>query len=100
MWRSIKPHFRWHPMFYLHPKGRYFRKILKELHEFSGAVITERKKQRNNIEVENTMEECLEKKKRLSFLDLVLQAADGPNAISDKNLRDLVDTFLFAVRIR
>ncbi|KAK9744643.1 Cytochrome P450 [Popillia japonica] len=105
MWRSIKPHFRWHPMFYLHPKGRYFRKILKELHEFSGAVITERKKQRNNIEVEDTMEECLKKKKRLSFLDLkkrlsfldlVLQAADGPNAISDKNLRDLVDTFLFA----
>ncbi|KRT80979.1 cytochrome P450 [Oryctes borbonicus] len=92
MWRSIRPHFRWHPMFYIHPQGRKFRKILKELHDFSSNVIAERKKRKDAVGNQNPPEQ----KKRLSFLDLVLQTAEDPNLISDKNLRDLVDTFLFA----
>ncbi|GJQ72804.1 hypothetical protein Trydic_g1454 [Trypoxylus dichotomus] len=96
MWRSIRPHFRWHPMFYIHPQGRKFRKILKELHDFSNNVLAERKIRRNAIENQENLPNQQGRKKRLSFMDLVLETADDPNLISDKDMRDLVDTFLFA----
>lgn len=96
-WRSITPHFRWHPMFYIHPQGRKFRKLLNKLHEFSGEVIAQRKKQ-SLSQIHEVTENSSDKKQRLSFLDLVLKTADDPSLVTDQDLRGLVDTFLFAVR--
>lgn len=97
-WRNLKPYFRWHPMFYFHPQGRKFRNSLSELHTFSRKVIAERKKLRESkLEIEDVTEN--NKKKRLSFLDIVIDATDKDTNLTDRDLQSLVDTILFAVRI-
>lgn len=74
----------------LSANGREFYKNCDFVHTFSGNIITERKK----ILKENP--NVLEKR-HLDFLDILLTAKDGDGVgLSDEEIRDEVDTFMFA----
>nr|QST15034.1 CYP4C34-like protein 2 [Diaphanosoma celebensis] len=76
---------------------------LKILHGFTDQVIKERKlehearraqSQKNNNDVsEDTF--SFEKKPRLAFLDLLISASDDGKLLSDQDIREEVDTFMF-----
>ncbi|CAG7786100.1 unnamed protein product [Allacma fusca] len=92
-------------VFSLTPSGREYQKSLKILHDFTTMVIKERKKSQlaeahakasevvTNIE---TDEIYWHGKRRLAFLDLLLDAQKNPeNELTDTDIREEVDTFMF-----
>ncbi|NP_001389267.1 cytochrome P450 4c3-like [Onthophagus taurus] len=68
------------------------RKALKVLHGHTNAVIKERRqalKDSKNIKIETT------KKRRLAFLDLLLESTINERPMTDEEIREEVDTFMF-----
>lgn len=94
----------WSDILYsLTPSGRQHKKYLKILHGFTDKVIDERiaeraatksPSQRKNEEKESDDEYVFKRKKRLAFLDLLLDAYDN-GEISREGVREEVDTFMF-----
>ncbi|KRT80978.1 cytochrome P450 [Oryctes borbonicus] len=102
VWRFLRPYLKWDTLFYALPQGKKYRENLKYLHEFSAKVIACRKQQledanRNRQEgIQVAKDESFNKKKFLSFLDLILDVSGDPCLMSDADLHALVHTFLFA----
>lgn len=87
------------------------QKCIKILHEVSYKVIRERKAElqkqksteslRNHMEGETSLNDDWKqssadgKKKRLAFLDLLIVASQGGKVLSDEDIREEVDTFMF-----
>lgn len=71
--------------------GKKFQKCLNILHKFTKEVILNRKALRE----ENKRKGVLPKK-RPAFLDLLLDANEKENVLSDEDIREEVDTFMFA----
>lgn len=89
--RFIKPWFHNDFIFRHSNFGRMHDENLKILHEFTEKVIRNRKKTGpNHVPAESP------KKRRLAFLDLLLEASEGGKVLSDEAIRDEVDTFMFA----
>ncbi|XP_070155094.1 cytochrome P450 4C1-like [Polyergus mexicanus] len=95
-------------LFSLSPQGRKQKKVLKILHGFTEKVIAERKlyhkrtndrylrKLENDKETEIYDDEVFEiEKKRLAMLDLLI-AASRDNLLTDLDIKDEVETFMFA----
>ncbi|XP_022171029.1 cytochrome P450 4C1-like [Myzus persicae] len=81
-------------VFNLSSLGRDFRKSLKLLHDFTENVIRERRKILENVEQNKPDENG--KKRIYSFLDLLVGVSEeNPGAMTDKDIREEVDTFLF-----
>ncbi|KAL4147835.1 hypothetical protein QTP88_002174 [Uroleucon formosanum] len=81
-------------IFNLSSIGREFRKSLKLLHNFTENVIRERRKILENVE--QKMPDKNGKKRIYSFLDLLVGVSkENPGAMTDKDIREEVDTFLF-----
>ncbi|XP_062545704.1 cytochrome P450 4c3-like [Armigeres subalbatus] len=87
-----------HPDF-IYKRTEYFKRqveCLKILHEFSDSVIKKRRLQRAasmaNKQVDNTSE--VGQKRQLAFLDLLLEATQDGQPLSDRDIRDEVDTFI------
>lgn len=87
----------------LTPSGREHNRCLKILHGFTNKVIDERiasraakrrQSQAEEKEQEDADESGFKRKKRLAFLDLLLEAYDK-GEISREGLREEVDTFMF-----
>jgi len=80
------------------PCGRNMSKCLDTIHGFTQKVIKERKaainKEPDNIDKSEV--DDIGKKPRLSFLDLLLTSAREGNGLTDQDIRDEVDTFMFA----
>ncbi|KRT83099.1 cytochrome P450 [Oryctes borbonicus] len=94
MWRYWQPWISDYIFRFL-PVGRRHKNLLDELHAFSKKVVDYRKEHEKN----NTLlkpKDIGEKKKRLAFIDLVLDAAENKNLLSDSDLQGLADTFVFA----
>lgn len=95
MWRFWRPWIK-NILFYLLPQGRQYNRVLKNLHAFSAKVVACRKKLLLNNQKAIT-DVTPDKKKRLSFMDLILEETENRQTINDTDLKALVDTFLFAV---
>ncbi|XP_050306331.1 uncharacterized protein LOC126743337 [Anthonomus grandis grandis] len=72
------------------------QKNLKILHGFTNSVIEKRKKELESRKYMNNLEEVdsLGRKRKKVFLDLLLESSD--NNLSQDDIRDEVDTFMFA----
>eukprot|EP00092_Neocalanus_flemingeri_P012801 GFUD01013793.1.p1 GENE.GFUD01013793.1~~GFUD01013793.1.p1 ORF type:complete len:512 (+),score=129.68 GFUD01013793.1:190-1725(+) len=85
----------WEDWFFaLTPAGFRMRKYLASLHGLTSQVIAERKKE---VETEKTSnaEDDVGIKRRLAFLDLLIDASEGGTVLSDEDIREEVDTFMF-----
>ena len=81
-------------IFGLTPAGFRMRKYLDCLHGFTNKVIAEKKQEARESKNENTEDE-VGMKKRLAFLDLLIDASKGGTVLSDEDIREEVDTFMF-----
>ncbi|XP_029663232.1 cytochrome P450 4C1-like, partial [Formica exsecta] len=105
--RGFMPWFYNDFLFSLSPQGRKQKNILKILHGFTEKVIAEGKlyhertngRYLKNLENDKETEIDVEvfgiKKKRLAMLDLLI-AASQDNLLTDLDIREEVDTFMFA----
>uniref|UniRef100_T1J576 Cytochrome P450 n=1 Tax=Strigamia maritima TaxID=126957 RepID=T1J576_STRMM len=78
-------------IFNLTPTGEQHAKCIKVLHNFSEKVVKERKAK---WEQEN-QNPNLDEKKRLAFLDLLFDASDNGKNLSDSDILEEVNTFMF-----
>jgi len=85
-------------VFALSPLGAKMRGVLKVLHGFTEKVIAE-KKEEWQVEREEALEgnnnQDSGQKRRLAFLDLLLESSQGGTVLSDRDIREEVDTFMF-----
>ncbi|XP_050535079.1 uncharacterized protein LOC126902099 [Daktulosphaira vitifoliae] len=81
-------------VFNLSKNGREFYKALKVLHTFTENVINEK---RHQLKIqENKIQENDGNKKVKFFMDLLIGISDeNPNVMTDADIREEVDTFLF-----
>ncbi|XP_069699703.1 cytochrome P450 4C1-like [Periplaneta americana] len=87
-------------LFKLSARGRRHDRCLRMLHGFTSKVIQERKTQLlgNGDKMQGysgSEDEVIGKKKRKAFLDLLLEASLGGVKLTDTELREEVDTFMF-----
>ncbi|XP_055618732.1 cytochrome P450 4c3 [Toxorhynchites rutilus septentrionalis] len=73
------------------------QRCLAILHEFSNRVIRERKEEilKQNLSNNNFAPEEFGRKKRLAFLDLLIEASQDGTVLSTEDIREEVDTFMF-----
>lgn len=118
--RSHQPLLQSDFLFQFSKTGKQFKKYLQVLHDFTTKVITyfnytlplsstanylqvirERKAllQLNNKAANSLTEDdlVLGSKKRLAFLDLLLEASKDGAVLTDQELQEEVDTFMFGV---
>lgn len=99
MRRQVWPHMWFTPLFKLTEYGKKYYKALEVLHGFTRKVIQEKKqnilaKSRNGTaKVSN--ENDMGIKKRQAFLDLLLEYNQDGAGLSEEDLREEVDTFMF-----
>ncbi|CAG2064808.1 unnamed protein product, partial [Timema podura] len=81
-------------------RGKHFSQCLSVLHNFTDKIIQSRKVQlsdRTNMTQQDPHDESeiLGQKRRQAFLDLLLQASINGQHLTDIELRNEVDTFMF-----
>jgi cytochrome P450 len=85
-------------IFHLTPMGRRWRQCLAVLHGFTNSVIQERKTEIASANKKQEVEkedEDVGIKKRVAFLDLLIKESKGGTVLSDEDIREEVDTFMF-----
>uniref|UniRef100_U5EWR0 Putative cytochrome n=1 Tax=Corethrella appendiculata TaxID=1370023 RepID=U5EWR0_9DIPT len=94
--RRISPWLNSDLVFYSTAMGREYQKAIDTLHKFSTTIIAERKMARKSKECDDNVEsDDLGKKKKLAFLDLLLEANENNHQLTDTDIREEVDTFMF-----
>ncbi|KAI4464329.1 cytochrome p450 family 4 [Holotrichia oblita] len=98
-WKMSRPYIP-EFIFNILPQGYKSRHALKVLHGFSENIISSRKKILQNKSSRSEKEssdadELFGIKKRLSLLDMLLEASEDGKILSDADIREEVDTFVF-----
>ncbi|KAK0412030.1 hypothetical protein QR680_005990 [Steinernema hermaphroditum] len=94
IWHQMRfPWLKLKPIWYATGMGHEFDECLKMIEGMSNRVIVERKK-RLQEDKENYNYEESGGKRKLAFLDLLLEMQEE-NKLSDKDIREEVDTFMF-----
>lgn len=75
--------------------GRRFKECVNILHSFTKKVISERKMKKKETTSSITEEKDFGAKKRTAFLDLLLEANKEEKVLTDEEIREEVDTFMF-----
>uniref|UniRef100_A0A182YJX2 Uncharacterized protein n=1 Tax=Anopheles stephensi TaxID=30069 RepID=A0A182YJX2_ANOST len=82
-----------------HPNAWEQRRVIKQLHDFTDNVIRSRREQLAKEKSENVAfdltEENLYSKRKLTFLDLLLNVTVEGKPLSNLDIREEVDTFMF-----
>lgn len=74
------------------------RKLLKVLHSFTDRVIIDRRKmltEFNRNTIDRSFDEDMGIKKKIAFLDLLLQSTINGKSLTNLEIREEVDTFMF-----
>lgn len=108
MERLIQPSFWFEPIYYRLSRGKFFRKKLGLLHDFTRKVIRDRKNELLGIQQAERSFEKADKyigsngggengePKRKAFMDLLLNVhLNNENELSEEGIREEVDTFMF-----
>ncbi|KAJ4450148.1 hypothetical protein ANN_01555 [Periplaneta americana] len=98
--RQTAPWLHRRSVFKLTPSGREQGRVLKKLHGFTEQVIKERRAEyRAGINrfsvVNNGSYENSGKRKHMTFLDLLIEVSEKEGLLSDTDIREEVDTFMF-----
>ncbi|KAF4517615.1 hypothetical protein B566_EDAN002846 [Ephemera danica] len=101
--RMIRPWLwpKW--IFSLTNTGRKFQQCVDILHKFTLKVIQERRKKLSDSKNENVnaSENDLDgilKRRKIAFLDLLIRASEKDSTLTDEDIREEVDTFMFESR--
>lgn len=83
----------------LSQKSRTQRAILKVLHQFTESVIKERRLKLNSLVNNNSIESIndIGIKQKKAFIDILLNSTINGQPLSDEDIREEVDTFMFEV---
>ncbi|KAJ4433395.1 Cytochrome P450 4C1, partial [Periplaneta americana] len=97
LWRMVCP---WlHPdfLFRLSSSGKKYNECLNIVHSFTNKVIRERKADyKISLDSRNGNEDQdLGRKRRVAFLDMLIEASESGTKLTDEELREEVDTFMF-----
>lgn len=105
--RMLRPWLHWDLLYSYTPYGKQMERCLKILYNFTESVIKERKLLRKKERTQSeegyvTQKDLLqsengiyEGKKRLAFLDLLLEHNANGYKLTDEDIREEVDTFMF-----
>lgn len=101
--RTHQPLLQFDFIFKLSKIGKKFNEYLEILQSLTKRVIQERKEasRLNNLEGKEMFSNedvLLGKKKRLAFLDLLIAASENGKLLSDNDIQEEVNTFLFEVK--
>lgn len=88
--------------------GKRQTKLLKHLHKFTDDVICARRKTlldesiytnntNNKISANDTTDDCNYERKKMTFLDILLNATVDGQPLTNMDIREEVDTFMFEV---
>uniref|UniRef100_A0A182Q7Y3 Cytochrome P450 n=1 Tax=Anopheles farauti TaxID=69004 RepID=A0A182Q7Y3_9DIPT len=90
---------RYKAFFLLSANYRKQRKVIKALHDYTDSVIQGRRKQlmarSNSNDGDESSDQDLGIKKRMAFLDMLLQSTVDGRPLTDREIREEVDTFMF-----
>ncbi|XP_046449670.1 cytochrome P450 4c3-like [Daphnia pulex] len=109
MERGIRPWLRLDWIYQFSALGRENKRCVKALHNFTNKVINDRREALqkelsssesnnnfNNNYTDDSSNDSLTSKKRLAFLDLLIAASENGANLSDDDIREEVDTVMFA----
>jgi len=94
--RTLKPWLNTDFIWNMSHDGKTFNSALKVLHKYTNDVINNRKKERG-LRRKNSLktDEDIGMKKRVAFLDQLLDANDTGADLTDADIQEEVDTFMF-----
>ncbi|XP_044587730.1 cytochrome P450 4C1-like [Cotesia glomerata] len=106
IYRCLRPWLMPEFFFKLTSKGQQYQKNLKDLHSFTKKIIEKRKKyyeETGGKYLDSSMsankkdlQPSQANQKRLSFLDILLSAAERNEGVDDRGIQEEIDTFIFA----
>ncbi|XP_021929273.1 cytochrome P450 4C1-like isoform X2 [Zootermopsis nevadensis] len=92
--RQLSPWLYRQFIYNLTPIGREDARLLQILHGFTNRMIKERREEyRANLNSEENFN--TKKKRRLAFLDLLIEISEKEGLLTDADIREEVDTFMF-----
>uniref|UniRef100_A0A2M4A9G3 Putative cytochrome n=1 Tax=Anopheles triannulatus TaxID=58253 RepID=A0A2M4A9G3_9DIPT len=90
---------RYNFFFRLSSNNRKQKKVLKTLHNYTDSVIRDRRKQLANVSITGESQEPTDNelgiKRKMAFLDMLLQSSIDGRPLTDLEIREEVDTFMF-----